>query len=74
MRPPIPGPPKRAAMKVAVCERPRARETFIGPRGMEGTIGETVMERNDETVPRALIMATKTAPLGLTLMIDASNP
>ena len=56
-------------------KRPRARETFIGTRGVEGTIGETVMERNDETVPRALIMTKKTAPLAyLTLMIDASNP
>jgi len=75
LRPPNPEPPKRAAMKAVICEKAEGEGDVYRPEGMEGTIGETVMERNDETVPRALIMATKTAPLAyLTLVIDASNP
>ena len=50
-------------MKVVIWERSMAREKLMTPRGMEGTMGETVMEMNDRTFPRAPIMAMKTTPL-----------
>lgn len=57
---PMTGPPKRAAIKVVICERSRAREILIPPKGMEGIIGVTNMDKADRTLPKALIMAMKT--------------
>lgn len=48
---------------MVICDRSKAKEMLIGPNGIEGTIGETLMERNDKTFPIALITATKTTPL-----------
>jgi len=56
------GPPSREAVKVARCERSNAREKEMGPRGIEGTIGESCIEMNERTFPRAAIRATKLIP------------
>jgi hypothetical protein len=40
-------------MKVARWDMSRATEKLMGPRGRAGTIGATLMERNERAFPRA---------------------
>jgi hypothetical protein len=75
VRPPTTGPPNKAAIKVVTWERSRAREMLIGPRKMEGRIGEIVIERNDNTFPSALINAMNVKffeDLALKLIFDTT--
>lgn len=59
VNPPKRGPPKRAAMNVDRCDRSRANDTEIGPRGIDGIIGAILMDMKERTFPKAAITATK---------------
>jgi len=61
-------PPNREAMKVARCEKSNAREKEMGPRGIDGTIGESWIEMNERTFPRAAIRATKLRPFEVEML------
>lgn len=54
--PPTRGPPKRAAIKVVMWDKSRAKEKFRGPTGIDGMRGERWMDSNESTLPRAAIM------------------
>ena len=54
------GPPNKAAMKVVTWDKSRARDTLIGPSGIEGIMGDIVIDSADKTFPKALITAMNT--------------
>ena len=54
------GPPNKAAMKVVTWDKSRARDMLIGPSGIDGIMGEIVIESADRTFPKALITAMNT--------------
>lgn len=69
VRPPTTGPPSKAAVKVAMWERSRASEKLTGPRGIDGTMGESCIEMKERTLPSAAMRAMKLSPFDVDVFI-----